>query len=141
MIKQAARRRDNNVWRMLERITLCAERLSTTERQDLGIGHKARQATQFTRDLVCQLAGRAQYQRLSLEQRRVNMLQQTKTECGRFPTAGFRLHAYVAALKDSGQRGRLNRRHRDISQLVEVVELGGRQNIQGRKSGHSSLSW
>jgi hypothetical protein len=58
-----------------------------------------------------------------------------------FSTARFCLHAYITAFKNGGQRSRLNRGHSEVTQLVKVIELGGRQNIQGRKSGHNILSW
>ncbi len=44
-------------------------------------------------------------------------------------------------LQDGRQRSRLYRGHSEVSQLVKVIELGSEQNVQGRKSGHSILSW
>jgi hypothetical protein len=90
------------MWAHAEGITLCAERLSATERQDFGVRQKTRQSTQFTRNLVCQFTGRAQHQRLGLKQCDINMLQQPKTECSRFTTARFRLHAHITPSRMAG---------------------------------------
>jgi hypothetical protein len=87
---------------------------------------KARQTTQLTRDLIGQLAGRAQYQRLGLEQGRIDMLKQPQTKCRRFTAAGFGLHAHIFTRQNRRQGGGLNRGHREITQLIEVGELGGR---------------
>jgi hypothetical protein len=74
---------------VLERITLCAERLSAAERQNFGVRQKTRQSTQFTGDLIRQFTGRAQHQRLGLKKCDINMLQQPKTKCSRFPLPVF----------------------------------------------------
>jgi hypothetical protein len=81
---------------MLKRITLAPNGCPPQRVKILVFGRK-RQATQFTRNLVCQLAGRTQHQRLGLKKRRIDMLQQAAK--APFSTA-FRLHAHVTALKN-----------------------------------------
>lgn len=51
-----------------------------------------------------------------------------------FSTAGFRLHAHVTAFKDSRQRGGLDRGHSEVAQLIQVSQLGFRQNVQRGKA-------
>ena len=69
------------------------------------------------------------------------MLQQAESKCSRFSTTGFRLHAHIPAFKDSRQRGGLDRGHSEVAQLIQVSQLGFRQNVQRGKSGHNILSW
>lgn len=74
---------------MLQGISLGAKGLPAAEHQNLDVRQAARQAAQLAGDLIGQLAGRAQHQRLGLEARRIDMLQQTQPKCGRFSAAGF----------------------------------------------------
>lgn len=83
-------------------------------------GRQRARAAQLAGDLIGQLAGRAQHQRLGLEARRIDMLQQTQPKCGRFSAAGFCLHAHIFPREDRRQGGGLNRGHRQITQLVKV---------------------
>lgn len=74
---------------MLQGISLGAKGLPAAEHQNLDVRQAARQAAQLAGDLIGQLAGRAQHQRLGLEARRIDMLQQTQPKCGRFPLPVF----------------------------------------------------
>ena len=120
MIEQTARGGDDNMRGMLQGISLGAKGLPAAEHQNLDVRQAARQAAQLAGDLIGQLAGRAQHQRLGLETRRIDMLQQTQPKCGRFSAAGFCLHAHIFPREDRRQGGGLNRGHRQITQLVKV---------------------
>ena len=120
MIEQTARGGDDNMRGMLQGISLGAKGLPAAEHQNLDVRQAARQAAQLAGDLIGQLAGRAQHQRLGLEARRIDMLQQTQPKCGRFSAAGFCLHAHIFPREDRRQGGGLNRGHRQMTQLVKV---------------------
>ena len=67
MIEKTSRRCHDDVRRMLQGVTLRTKRLSAAQGQDFGVRQEARQATQFTGDLIRQLTRGTQYQRLRLE--------------------------------------------------------------------------
>ncbi len=76
--------------------------LPAAEHQNLDVRQAARQAAQLAGDLIGQLAGRAQHQRLGLEARRIDMLQQTQPNAAVF-RCRFCLHAHIFPARIAGR--------------------------------------
>jgi len=57
------------------------------------------------------------------------MLEQAQTERRSFPTAGFRLGAYVFPRENGRKCRRLYRRHGLVAQLIQISEQFGRQSV------------
>src|SRR5690606_39275050 len=97
------------------------------------------QGAQLAADLVGQLAGRAQHQRLAARFGRIQPLQQAQAEGGGLAAAGGGLRQQVAALEDRRQRLRLDRRGGGIAQGVQAGTQGGGKRQRG-EIGHAPLS-
>ncbi|MCY1211583.1 hypothetical protein D9M72_232970 [compost metagenome] len=134
MIKNAARRTHHNMRAVNKAIHLRAHRGAAAQRQHLDVLFGAREAADFLRDLVGQLARGAQHHRLHVEAARIKPVQQRQPEGGGLAAAGLGLCHQVLARQCDRQAGRLDRRHFVIAKLRQRGEHGGRQR-QGGKSG------
>jgi hypothetical protein len=141
VLLDAPRGADDDVCAVFQRSDLRAEGHAAAQGQDLDVVFGARQTTNFLGDLVGQLTGRADHQRLATEVARIDRVQQTDTECGGLAAAGLGLGDQVHPLEDHRQALRLDRRHLGITEGVEVSQHGGgqRQSVKsGGDGGHGT---
>ncbi len=92
----------------------------------------ARQAPDFGRDLVGQLARRAQHHRLDGEAACVKVGEQREGKGGGLAAAGLGLGDQVLAEQRRRQAGRLDRRHLRVAELREVGQHLGRERQRGK---------
>jgi hypothetical protein len=102
--------------------TMCAQGDAAAQRHDLHVLLRARQAADLGRDLVGQLARRAQHHRLDGEATRVEVGQQGQREGGGLAAAGLGLRDQVVPEQRRRQAGGLDRRHPGVAELREVGE-------------------
>ena len=143
VVHDAPRRADDDVRAMLQAGQLRAHRRAAAQRQDLDVVFGAGQAAQFLGHLVGQFACRAQHQRLHREAARVQVGQQRQAEGGGLAAAGLGLGDQVMAGQRQRQAGGLDRRHRVVAQLLQVLQRGRRQRQAGEGVGggvHPRLS-
>ncbi|MNF62933.1 hypothetical protein D3C84_446190 [compost metagenome] len=141
VLLDASRGADDDVRAVFQRSDLRAEGHAAAQGQDLDVVFGTGQATDFLGDLVSQLAGRAQDQRLATEVTRIDRVQQADAERGGLAAAGLGLGDQVHPLEDHRQALRLDRRHLGITEGVEVSQHGGgqRQSIKfGGDGGHGT---
>ncbi len=119
---------------MDQAVDLRPHRRAAAQRQHLDVLLGARQAADLLRDLVGQLARRAQHHGLHVEAARIEPVQQRQPERRGLAAAGLGLRHQVLAGQCDRQAGRLDRRHFVIAQLRQRGEHRGRQG-QGGESG------
>ena len=99
----AARRADHDVRSVLQRRQLRAQRHAAAQDRQLQVGDGESQLAQLLADLVGQLAGRAQHQRLRAAHRGIQAMQQAQAEGRGLAAAGRRLRDQVAPVEDRRQ--------------------------------------
>ena len=131
-------RAHHNVRAVFQRRTLPAQRNATAQCDHLDVVHGARQPADFDRDLVGQFTRGAQHQRLHGKAPRVKPLQQRQSKrCG-FAAAGFCLGNQIFAGQCWRQTHGLDRGHRQVTQLRQIVQ-GGRVERQGAEGWGGSV--
>ncbi|MCY1524601.1 hypothetical protein D9M68_595420 [compost metagenome] len=135
MFLDASRGADHHVRAVLQRADLRAEGHAATQGQHLDVVGGAGQAADFLGDLVGQLAGRAQHQRLAAEVARIQRAEQADAEGGGLAAAGLGLGDQVAALEDRRQALRLDRGHFPIAEGIEVGQQVGGKREAGKSGG------
>src|SRR5690606_39818737 len=78
MLKDPARRANDNMRAMFQRSQLWAQRCAAAEYQELHVLHLAGQTSQFLAHLVGKLPGRTEYQRLNLKLAWIQLAEQTE---------------------------------------------------------------
>jgi hypothetical protein len=134
VIHDAPRRPHHDMRAMLQRGTLAAQGHAAAQGDNLDVVCGPRQPADLGSHLVGQLTRRAQHQGLHRKAARVQLGQQGQGESGRLTTARFGLRNQVFARQRGGQAGRLDRRHRQIAQLLQIGQRGGVQG-QGCEAG------
>jgi len=115
---------------VLQARDLRAHRRAAAQRQRLHVVLGAREAPDLLRDLVGQLARRAQHQRLHVEALRIQPGQQREREGGGLAAAGLGLRDQVVAGQRDRQAGGLDRRHRLVAEAGQVLEgRGGERQL------------
>jgi hypothetical protein len=137
VVHDAARRADHDVGAVLEAGHLRPHGAAAAQRQYLDVVLAARQAADFLRHLVGQLARRAQHQRLHREAARIELGQQAQGKGRRLAAAGLGLRDQVLAGQRRRQARRLDRRHRMVAKLPQVRQRGRRQRqlVEGQVRG------
>jgi hypothetical protein len=127
VIHDAARRADDDMGAVLQTACLVAQARAANQRKDLDVVFKARQAADFLRDLIGQFARRAEHHGLHGKAARVEVGEQGQRKGRRLAAAGLGLSDQVVAGQRDRQAGGLNRRHRQVFELRQVGQHGGRQ--------------
>ena len=142
VVLQAARGAYHDVGAVFQRRALRRHWRTTAQGDDLDIVDAARQAADFLRDLVGQLARGAQYQCLNGKPARVDVSEQAQAKCCCLAAAGFGLCDDVAAVQYGWQAFCLNGGHAGVAQAIEVGKQVLRQ-LQGAEFGfvHNDLAW
>ncbi len=137
VLLDATRGADDDVGAVFQGSDLRAEGHAAAQGKHLDVVFGAGQTTDFLGDLVGQLTRRAHHQGLAAEVARVDRVQQTDTEGGGLAAAGLGLGNQVQPFEDHRQALRLDLRHLDITQRVEVSQHGGgeRQSIKSGGDG------
>ena len=128
MVQDAARGAHHHIGTMLQALHLPTQGHATAQGDHFHVRARTCQTADFLRDLVGQLAGRAQHHRLHGGTRytsRLQALDQRQAKRSGLAAARAGLGHQVLAVQGEGQAGRLNRRHAYVAQLFEVVERGG----------------
>ena len=126
-------RADDDVRAVLEARHLRLHRRAAAQRQHLDVGLEARQPADLLAHLVGQLARGAQHHRLHREAARVEPAQHRQRKGGGLAAAGLGLGDEVVAGQRQRQAGSLDRRHREVFELLQVLEQcrGERQGVEG----------
>ena len=134
----ASGRADDDVRILAQRGELRRQRNAAGERKHFQIWNRARETANFARNLIGQLARRAQHQRLYLEQCRIEALQQPQAECDGLAATGRCLRDQVATREHRWQALRLHRRHGGVVERGQRLEQRRRKR-QRRKFGHARM--
>jgi len=94
----------------------------------------AREAADFLRDLIGEFACRAENERLHIELARVELGKQRQRKGRRLAAARFRLRDEIVARERRRQARGLDRRHRQIAELLQV-RLHRRRERQTAEGG------
>ena len=120
VIHDAPRRSHHHMRAMLQTQGLSTQSDATTQSHHLDVAHRAGESTNFLRDLICQLAGRAQDHRLRIELRGIEFFDQGNAKRCCFSAACAGLRQQIATSQGQGQAGGLNGRHGCVAKLGEV---------------------
>ena len=137
-VHDAARCADHDVRAVLQAGALAARGHATAQRHHLDVFLGPRQAANFHRHLVGQLARGAQHHGLHRKPARVELGQQRQRKGGRLAAAGLGLGNQVFAGQRNGQAGGLNGRHGLVAELLQVGQRGGREGERG-ESVHAPI--
>ena len=128
----------HHVRAMLQGGPLAAQRDTTTQRHHLDVLFGARQTPNFAGHLVCQFPCGTQHQRLHREPARVEFGQHGQRKGCSLATTSLGLGNQVFAGQRDGQTGRLDGRHLQVTELLQICQHGGRER-QGREDSHTCI--
>ena len=132
VVHDAAGRAHHNVGAVFQRGALAAQRNAAAQGDHLHVILRARQAPDFHRHLVGQLARGAQHHGLHRKPAGVEFGQERQGKGSGFAAAGFGLGDQVLPGQRGGQAGGLDGRHFQVAQLLQIGQRGRGQR-QGRK--------
>jgi hypothetical protein len=136
MLLHTSRRADHDLGVVFERGQLRAQRDAAREREQLHVRQQPREPADLLGDLIGELTGRAEHQRLHALQRRLDARQQRKAEgCG-LAAAGARLRNDITAVEHRRQRLRLHRRHACVAQQDRGLHELRTQRQAGQRAAH-----
>ena len=127
MIHDAPGCADDDVRTVFQARYLRAHGRTTTQRQYLDVVGESRQTADLLRHLISQFTRWAQHHGLHRKATRVQIGKQSQSERSRFAAAGFRLRDQVVPGERKRQTGRLNGSHRQVFELLQRRQHGGRQ--------------
>ena len=125
MVHHAPRRAHHNMRAVFQRGALTAQRHAAAQGHHFDVVLRPRQTADFGADLVGQFARGAQDQGLHRKPARVEPRQQGQRKGGGFAAAGLRLGNQVLSGQRRGQGGGLDRRHLQITELLQVLQCFG----------------